>query len=48
MLTLDSSRVDKKVQGPLELVSYLFPFLSHSKPHTKTQIEMAQKTSPIR
>ena len=25
MVTLDLSRVDKKTQGPLELVSYLFP-----------------------
>ena len=26
MVTLDLSRVDSKAQGPLELVSYLFPF----------------------
>ena len=26
MVTLDLSRVDRKAQGPLELVSYLFPF----------------------
>ena len=26
MVTLDLSRVDKKAQGILELVSYLFPF----------------------
>ena len=26
MVTLDLSKVDKKAQGPLELVSYLFPF----------------------
>ena len=32
MVTLDLLRVDRKAQGPLELVSYLFPFgptLSH-------------------
>ena len=26
MVTLDLSRVDKKAQSPLKLVSYLFPF----------------------
>ena len=26
MIILDLSRVDRKVQGPLELVFYLFPF----------------------
>ena len=26
MVTLDLSRVDEKAQGPLKLVSYLFPF----------------------
>ena len=26
MVTLDMPKVDKKTQGPLELVSYLFPF----------------------
>ena len=26
MVTLDLSRVDRKAQRPLELVSYLFPF----------------------
>ena len=26
MITLDLSRVDRKAQCPLELVSYLFPF----------------------
>ena len=26
MITLDLSKVDRKVQGPLELKSYLFPF----------------------
>ena len=26
MVILDLSRVDRKAQGPLELVSYLFPF----------------------
>ena len=35
MVTLDLLRVDRKVQGPLELVSYW----SHSKPHTKAQLD---------
>ena len=35
MVTLDLSRVDRKAQGPLELVSYW----SHSKPHIKAQLE---------
>ena len=26
MVTLDMLRVDRKAQGPLELVRYLFPF----------------------
>ena len=26
MVTLDLSRVGRKAQGPLEVVSYLFPF----------------------
>ena len=26
MVTLDLSKVDRKIKGPLELVSYLFPF----------------------
>ena len=44
MVTMDLSRVDKKVQDPLELESYLFPFWSHSKPHTKAQLEKKKKT----
>ena len=39
MVTLDLSRVDRKAQGPLDQVSYLFPFWSHSKPFTKAQLE---------
>ena len=38
MVILDLSRVDRKAQGPLELVSY-GPFWSHSKPHTSAQLE---------
>ena len=34
MVTLDLSRVDGKVQGLLELVSYW----SHSKPYTRAQL----------
>ena len=47
MVTLDLSRADRKAQGPLELVSYLFPFdptPSHIlKPNWK-----GSKASPIR
>ena len=47
MVTLDLSRVDKKTQDPLELVSYwslLVPFkATHFSP-----IGMAQKAIPVR
>ena len=46
MVTLDLSRVDKKVQDPLELVSYLFhfnPTPSHIlKPNRKCPKGLAQ------
>ena len=46
MVTLDLSRVDKKVQDPLELVSYLFhfnPTPSHIlKPNWKCPKGLAQ------
>ena len=32
MVTLDLSRVDRKAQDPLELMSYLFPF-GHTPSH---------------
>ena len=35
MVTLNLSRVDRKAQGPLELVFYW----SYSKPHTKAKLE---------
>ena len=39
MVTLDLSRVDRKTQGPLELVSYWSLLaMSHFKPHTKAQL----------
>ena len=49
MVTLDLSRVDKKVQGPLKLVaSVLFVLLwSHSKPHTKTQLERPKMVAQL-
>ena len=43
MITLDLSRVDRKVQDPLELVSYW----SHSKPHTKAQLEMPNRPAQL-
>ena len=43
MVTLDLSRVDRKAQGPLELVSYW----SHSKPHTRAQLEMPKMLAQL-
>ena len=43
MVTLDLLRVDRKVQGLLELVSYW----SHSKPHTKTQLERPNRPAQL-
>ena len=40
MVTLDLSRVNRKAQCPLELVSYC----SHSKPHTKAQLESLNRS----
>ena len=47
MVTLDLSRVDRKTQGPLELVSYLFLFWSYSKPHTKAQLERPNRPAQL-
>ena len=43
MVTLDLSRVDRKAQGPLELVSYW----SHFKPHTKAQLERPNRPAQL-
>ena len=43
MVTLDLSRVDRKAQGPLELVSYW----SHFKPHTKSQLERPNRPAQL-
>ena len=43
MITLDLSRVDRKTQSPLELVSYW----SHSKPHTRAQLERPKKLAQL-
>ena len=43
MVTLDLSRVDRKSQGPLELVSYW----SHSKPHIKAQLERPNRLAQL-
>ena len=43
MVTLDLSRVDRKAQGPLELMSYW----SHSKPHTKAQLERPNRPAQL-
>ena len=47
MVTLDLSRVDIKTQGPLELMSYLFPFGPHSKPYTKTQLKRPKRLAQL-
>ena len=39
MVTLDLSRVNRKVQGPLELVSYWSLLVPLQAIHTKTQLE---------
>ena len=46
MVTLDLSRVDRKAQGPLEPMSYLFPW-SYFKPHTKPQLEWLKKLAQL-
>ena len=43
MVTLDLSRVDRKAQDPLELVSYR----SYSKPHIKAQLERSNKPAQL-
>ena len=43
MVTLHLSRVNKKAQGPLELVSYW----SYSKPHTETQLEKSNRPAQL-
>ena len=51
MVTLDLSRVDRKAQGPLELVSYwsLFgPTPSHTlKPNWKAQLERPNRPAQL-
>ena len=43
MVTLDLSKVDRKAQRPLELVFYW----SHSKPHTKAQLERPNRPAQL-
>ena len=43
MAILDLSRIDRKTQDPLELVSYW----SHSKPHTKAQLERPNRPTQL-
>ena len=47
MVTLDLSRVDRKAQGPLELVSYWSLLVPLQATHL-SPIGKAQKVSPIR
>ena len=47
MVTLDLSRVDKKAQDPLELVSYWSFFVPLQATHF-SPIGMAQKAIPVR
>ena len=46
MVTLNLSRVDRKAQGPLEPMSYLFPW-SYFKPHTKPKLEWLKKLAQL-
>ena len=43
MLILNLSRIDRKAQCPLELVSYW----SHSKPHTKAYLERPNRPTQL-
>ena len=47
MVTLNLLRVDRKAQGPLELMSYLFPF-GPTQSHILKPIGMAKEASHIR
>ena len=46
MVTLDLSRVDRKAQGPLELVSY-WSILVPLKPHTLAQLEKPKRPAQL-
>ena len=43
MVILNLSRVDRKTQGPLELVSYW----SHSKSHTRAHLERPKRLAQL-
>ena len=43
MIILNLSRVDRKAQDPLELVFYW----SHSKPHTRAQLEWPKRLAQL-
>ena len=47
MVILDLSRVDRKAQGSLELVSYLFSFGPTHKLHTKAQLEWSNRPTQL-
>ena len=46
MVILDLSRVDRKTQSPLELVSY-WSLLVHSKPHSKAQLGKPKRLAQL-
>ena len=46
MVILDLSRVDRKAQGPLELVSY-WSFLVSLQAHTKAQLKRPNRPAQL-
>ena len=47
MVTLDLSRVDKKAQGPLELVSYWSLLVPLQATHTKAQLGRPKRLAQL-
>ena len=47
MVTLDLSRVDRKIPRPMRVRVLLVPFWSHSKPHTKAQLERPNRPAQL-
>ena len=47
MVNLDLSRIDRKAQGPVGASVLFVPFWSHSKSHTKTQLECPKRLAQL-
>ena len=47
MVTLDLSRVDRKAQGPLELVSYWSLLVPFQATHTYAQLERPKRSAQL-